>query len=988
MKAKNRIIAAIVAFALAVTAIPAYAAQYIDGVGSLQSARRSELSLGVSYVESALTNTAGNKVEEKYVEYMPGSGTVPVVAYGTTLYGMSTAAYVANFLAGRGKEVIAGVNGDFFFTDSGIPTGIVITDGILRSSDSGMTAVGFRADGTSIIGTPKLDKALHLSDGSRINIDYVNKTIRNYGTYLLTEDFSATSRSSAECKYILLTNVTGNLTVGGYIEATVSKISVDSAPINIAAGTMLLCATTENANSAKFDALYEGMTIGISMTAQNYEWNEVAFATGGGTMLLENGVTAANLDKTKAPRTAAGITADGRLIMYTVDGRQSAWSAGMSLVEVAERMKSLGCVTAVNLDGGGSTAILATNPGYTTPETKNKPSDGKLRTGANYIFFLNETPKTGNVERLFFYPEEINILAGSSYEFNVKATDINYHATSVPQGLTKTAEIGAFDASGKYIAGKFAGTDNIIMSYGNARAFAYANIYAEPTEIQILRGGTQIKSLNLLPGETVELDAGCFAGATALISNDEALSWWFEGNGGIVDKSGKFTASNTSGAYGVLRVAYGNTMTEINVTVGRAELALETFEGSSYSIGTGGDGMALALNKNTEFVRLGVASGKIDYNFADGKEAFSLGTNWTVPNGYGYLRLWVYGDNSGNELYLTVGAMQVLVCKLDFSGYRQVTIELPKGTASVSALTLVNAENAVGTIYLDHITLSESAVQSQAMPEIRDFIADDMAPDSTVSLTAFVHDSGFAVSEVGLFVNGIRTVSNYDKNSCKFIANVALDVAVADYRFTLEAVDFDGNRVRLSIDYKAFTTESVFADAAGHWSAQYADYLYQMGVIEPQNGLYYFPEQQMTRQAFAVMMAKYLRVNPSDYAEAAQNMPFTDVGEIAPEALNYIAAMYKNGIINGKNNSGVLLFDPYAGITRAEIMTILSRSLPKGYASVNQSFTDAAAIPEYAKEHVGVMIALGAVNGYTDGSVKPGNNVKNSEAIKMLSLMY
>jgi len=57
------------------------------------------------------------------------------------------------------------------------------------------------------------------------------------------------------------------------------------------------------------------------------------------------------------PRTAAGYTADGRLILLVVDGRQKE-SRGVSLQELATLMDELGCVEALNLDGGGSSAMV------------------------------------------------------------------------------------------------------------------------------------------------------------------------------------------------------------------------------------------------------------------------------------------------------------------------------------------------------------------------------------------------------------------------------------------------------------------------------------------------------------------------------------------------------------------------------------------------------------------------------------------------------
>ncbi|MGI5292235.1 phosphodiester glycosidase family protein [Nonomuraea polychroma] len=58
------------------------------------------------------------------------------------------------------------------------------------------------------------------------------------------------------------------------------------------------------------------------------------------------------------PRTAAGVTRDGKIILLTVDGRRPAHSVGLSIPEVAQVMRGLGAVDAINLDGGGSTAMV------------------------------------------------------------------------------------------------------------------------------------------------------------------------------------------------------------------------------------------------------------------------------------------------------------------------------------------------------------------------------------------------------------------------------------------------------------------------------------------------------------------------------------------------------------------------------------------------------------------------------------------------------
>ena len=60
----------------------------------------------------------------------------------------------------------------------------------------------------------------------------------------------------------------------------------------------------------------------------------------------------------RADRTAAGYLEDGRIILLVADGRITA-SQGATTLEMASIMKGLGCVGAINLDGGGSTGMWA-----------------------------------------------------------------------------------------------------------------------------------------------------------------------------------------------------------------------------------------------------------------------------------------------------------------------------------------------------------------------------------------------------------------------------------------------------------------------------------------------------------------------------------------------------------------------------------------------------------------------------------------------------
>lgn len=96
--------------------------------------------------------------------------------------------------------------------------------------------------------------------------------------------------------------------------------------------------------------------------------------------------TASTFSRTRHPRTAAGIADEGRtLILVVVDGRRAGEASGMSLSELAELMKQLGCRDALNLDGGGSTEMVLRDPQSGELQVLNRPSDGRERAVANVL---------------------------------------------------------------------------------------------------------------------------------------------------------------------------------------------------------------------------------------------------------------------------------------------------------------------------------------------------------------------------------------------------------------------------------------------------------------------------------------------------------------------------------------------------------------------------------------------------------------------------
>ena len=114
----------------------------------------------------------------------------------------------------------------------------------------------------------------------------------------------------------------------------------------------------------------------VPTTAAGVIWNNVS-AVGGSPMLIKNGIINITdkeelivIDNAIArARSAIGYTADGKIIMLAVEGNNAGISDGLNLVELANYMKDMGCVGAINLDGGGSSMLRVNNQEMIRPSS-------------------------------------------------------------------------------------------------------------------------------------------------------------------------------------------------------------------------------------------------------------------------------------------------------------------------------------------------------------------------------------------------------------------------------------------------------------------------------------------------------------------------------------------------------------------------------------------------------------------------------------------
>ncbi|MFC4053544.1 phosphodiester glycosidase family protein [Actinomadura syzygii] len=308
----------------------------------------------------------------------------------------------------QAQQAVAGINGDFFNisethpgvpptgsssgpeVDGGRPLKGAVPDGqrfgpALPPGTSAEDVVGIDADGRARVERLHLTGVVRTDGGRRRKA--VELPLRGLNQYAIpvgsagafTAAWGAVSRRRAVCgtdtaRNAPCTTNAAEVTVRrGVVTAVADEVGAGAIP----ADTVVLVGREKGADDLR--RLRPGDKVKVDYQfAARYR-----FAVGG-FPILRDGEPLQGLDpKGPAPRTAAGVSRDGRRMqLVVVDGR-SAESAGVTVAELASLLEDVGADDAVNLDGGGSSAVV-TRDGDET-DVRNVPSDGEERAVANGI---------------------------------------------------------------------------------------------------------------------------------------------------------------------------------------------------------------------------------------------------------------------------------------------------------------------------------------------------------------------------------------------------------------------------------------------------------------------------------------------------------------------------------------------------------------------------------------------------------------------------
>ena len=168
----------------------------------------------------------------------------------------------------------------------------------------------------------------------------------------------------------------------------------------------------------------------------NYS-DRIQEAVGANTFLVRNGEIAvghsSNYMNSRASRTCVGLTESGKVVLMVLDGRQEPWSCGGSAEEIAQIMLDAGCVTAVNLDGGGSTTYAAKLEGSDEVTVVNRPSDGFERRVSTSLMIVSSAVISNELDHVNLNVANSYMMLGTEMPINAVGVSVSGNSAELPE---------------------------------------------------------------------------------------------------------------------------------------------------------------------------------------------------------------------------------------------------------------------------------------------------------------------------------------------------------------------------------------------------------------------------------------------------------------------------------------------------------------------------------------------------------------------------
>lgn len=573
--------------------------------------------------------------------------------------------------------IVAAINSDFFDAGNSSTMGTLVKDGRVLSTSIGQPGFASFNIGTtgvpfvSYINTPK---NTFTNGVTTRDINFINKPYL-IGNRVIYYDKTFISKSYGKN---LGTEVLEMLVVNNVI----TDIRLTGEPFVIPDNGYVIAAV-----GTSIGDLVTKFKVGDSITIKydvNFRYMDMSI--GGGAQLIKDGkiIPFTHNIAGSHPRTGLGITADRKqLILVTVDGRTNFYR-GVNQAELANILLQLGAYEGINLDGGGSTEMVAKSPWTNRLSIMNFPSDKAERKMFTALAVKKVVTANPVLKHVKIAMGSTTLLLGSEMSVTLSGIDSNYNAMAIPQdevtwsvnGVAGTFKNGKFmpTSEGKgVITASYKGvtaTQNIVVKKGAVK------LSVSPGIIKADINGERQLTFSVLTDE----------GATITLAPTAVKVTTPAGLGAYNADKGAFIGGPQV-TQGYITVEFDGLVTYVPVGVGTDkqlyydfERPTATFQG--YPATVGGSYIETTLN-----AKVG-ASGQLIYDFTKTGETRAaymiLNNQVTFPSDTQSIGMWVFGDQ-GNSHWLRAKVVDskgtatnlTLSQNVNWTGWRYVTVDLP-----------------------------------------------------------------------------------------------------------------------------------------------------------------------------------------------------------------------------------------------------------------------------------------------------------------------
>ncbi len=310
-----------------------------------------------------------------------------------------------------------------------------------------------------------------------------------------------------------------------------------------------------------FAILKDGTPVIAAEGDYNKYADDIQEGVGGGRLLLLDGESLiAETEKGKMPRSVIGITKDGQIVMMVVDGRQAPFSEGASYYEVAQILLDIGCVAALELDGGGSATFDAKQEGSDEITVVNRPCDTVERSVSGSLMVVSTAVVSYEFDHALVSTPTDYITLGSQFDVELTGVSSSGHNAEIPENAVLTvSDSSKGTVSGNTFTATAVGKTQIQLTVdGKVVGSKEINVIRRPDALKFTEN-----TLNLIYGVAEELPlVATYENNPVTISTNDIV-FDFSSAAGVMDGFA-FIGDEASGIRNVTVTA--KVKTNVNIT--------------------------------------------------------------------------------------------------------------------------------------------------------------------------------------------------------------------------------------------------------------------------------------------------------------------------------------------------------------------------------------------------------------------------------------